>query len=366
MSAELHEKLQAIQQQIVPFVARHDQQSKELQARVLTLEQMAVSRPGAPGAPSAFSSESVGATIAKSEGLASFRKGGKSSGQIEIGSFRKAVVIVSAPWSTAPDYRPTMAAPAQPRLPLRSLLPSFGTVSNMIEFPRETARSGSPDYAYPEGSDKAVGDFTYVLVQCPVATVAFWIACSRQVIDDSAALVAYIDNRLLYLLEAKVENEILFGDGASGHLNGICTQATPASGAPSDLITASAHAISQLAASGFTADFVVANATDWWGARQLKSTIGTFLIGDPLNPLPPTLWGLSVSLSPSMPAGKFLVGVRNEAAIADRQSATIELSREHASYFTQNLVAILCEERMTVVVYRPEAFVFGQVASVGS
>ena len=93
---------------------------------------------------------------------------------------------------------------------------------------------------------------------------------------------------------------------------------------------------------------------------------GVYLIGDPLSPLPPTLWGLSVSLSPSMPVGHFLVGVRNECAIADRQAATVEISREHASFFTQNLVVILTEERLALCVYRPEAFVYGALSTSGS
>ena len=259
-----------------------------------------------------------------------------------------------------------MALPAQPRLPLRSILPAFGTVSNLVEFPREVSRTGAPDYQWPEATDKQQGDFQYNLIQCPISTLAFWVAASRQVIDDSTALTGYINNRLVYLLEAKVEHELLFGDGASGHINGLCTQATPLSGAPSDLLTGTAEALSQLSALGYVGDFIVTSLTDYWTARQLKSTIGTYLIGDPLNPLPPTLWGLTVSLSPAMPTGKFLVGVSRECAIANRQTATLEISREHANFFTQNLIAILCEERLTLATYRPEAFVYGQLAGSGS
>jgi HK97 family phage major capsid protein len=59
-----------------------------------------------------------------------------------------------------------------------------------------------------------------------------------------------------------------------------------------------------------------------------------------------------------MPAGKCLVGVRNEAAIFDRQTATIEISREHQDFFVKNMVAILCEERLTLCVFQPNAFVY--------
>ena len=44
----------------------------------------------------------------------------------------------------------------------------------------------------------------------------------------------------------------------------------------------------------------------------------------------------------------------------DREDANVEISREHADFFTRNLAAILCEERLAVTVRRPEAFVYGQ------
>jgi HK97 family phage major capsid protein len=67
-----------------------------------------------------------------------------------------------------------------------------------------------------------------------------------------------------------------------------------------------------------------------------------------------------------MPAGKFLVGVRNEAAVYDRQQASIEVSREHASFFVQNMVAILCEERLALACYHGSAFIYGTLAATGS
>ena len=53
--------------------------------------------------------------------------------------------------------------------------------------------------------------------------------------------------------------------------------------------------------------------------------------------------------------GAFNVG----AQIWDREDATVEVSREHASFFIQNMVAVLCEERLALSVYRPSAFVYG-------
>src|SRR4029077_7406251 len=106
----------------------------------------------------------------------------------------------------------------------------------------------------------------------------------------------------------------------------------------------------------------VVNPVDWWAARLAKTTVGDFVLGSPLIGLQPTLWGLRVALAVTMPVGSYLVGnFVNGAAIYDRQQNILEVSREHASFFTQNMVAILVETRMAVCVFVPTAFVRGSV-----
>jgi hypothetical protein len=39
------------------------------------------------------------------------------------------------------------------------------------------------------------------------------------------------------------------------------------------------------------------------------------------------------------------------------------VSSEHASFFTQNLLAVRIECRMTLTIYRPNAFVYGNLTS---
>ena len=66
----------------------------------------------------------------------------------------------------------------------------------------------------------------------------------------------------------------------------------------------------------------------------------------------------------SLTNSNFLVGdFARGAAIRDRQQARVEVSREHSDFFTRNLVAILCEERIALTVFRPLAFVKGSFGS---
>ena len=57
-------------------------------------------------------------------------------------------------------------------------------------------------------------------------------------------------------------------------------------------------------------------------------------------------------------AGDALVGAFGLGArLWDREQGAIRVSDSHAEYFTQNMVAVLAEERVALTIYRPEAFV---------
>jgi HK97 family phage major capsid protein len=87
---------------------------------------------------------------------------------------------------------------------------------------------------------------------------------------------------------------------------------------------------------------------------------GQYIFANPHQRTGPTIWGVPIVSSFSMPESQFLVGAfAMAAAIHDRADATVEVSREHSDFFIRNMVAILVEERLALTVYRPDALVFG-------
>jgi HK97 family phage major capsid protein len=333
-----------------------------LEARLMALEQRAVARGGGPASDYA---ENIGELLVSSDGFKAVQKGARSSGQIPVRTFQAKATVLSGTWSSAPQHLPIIAQPGERRLTVRDLIPQLNTVANMVEFASEDSITGGADYQVGEGTAKAETSFTYSLKNANVVTLAHYLGASRQLLDDSQAFSQYVNNRLMYLLQLKEESELLFGNGTTGHLKGICPQATSFSSGTTDVIDSIGLAISQLASADREADAVVMNVSDWWNARLKKaSTAGVYMMGTPLTELAPTLFGLRTVATPSMSAGHFLVGqFAVGAALFDRMSATIEVSREHSDWFIKNLVAILCEERLALVCYRGDAFIYGVIGS---
>jgi len=257
-------------------------------------------------------------------------------------------------------------------LTIRDVLPSSTTDSNLVEFTRENAFTnnagpqiaGSPQ-AF-ENVTKPESGITFTLVSEPVVTLAHWIPASRQVLDDAAGLMAHINMRLMYGLKLKEETQILLGTGANHQLNGLTvvatafTQTSPLTTNQLDIIR---MAIKQAHVAEYQPDFLVLNPVEWFEIETKK--VGTsddrYVIGDPRNMMSPNLWGLPVVVTNSLTAGKFLIGSSRAAEIKDRQQAAVEMSRENDTNFVKNMVTVLAEERLALVCYRTEAFIYGSL-----
>ena len=66
-----------------------------------------------------------------------------------------------------------------------------------------------------------------------------------------------------------------------------------------------------------------------------------------------------------MTIDKFLVGnFRSAATLYDRWAPRVEVSTEHADFFTRNLVAILAEERIALAPKNAAALTYGDFGNI--
>nr|DAS67726.1 MAG TPA: major capsid protein [Caudoviricetes sp.] len=118
----------------------------------------------------------------------------------------------------------------------------------------------------------------------------------------------------------------------------------------------------QVALSDYPANGFILNPIDWAKIELEKDGQGRHIIGNPQSLAQPTLWGIPVVQTQAITAGDFLTGAFNMGAqIFDRQQLGVAVSTENEDDFVKNLVTILCEERLALAIYRPEAFVKGKL-----
>jgi HK97 family phage major capsid protein len=267
----------------------------------------------------------------------------------------------------------------QPAFPLRlaALLPTIPVTTGNVEFLEETAFT--PNAAVvPETTVKPTTSATYAEKLAKIATIASVLKVSVQALADIPQLAVWLDTRLLYAVLLKQEDVLLNGDAANS-ISGLMQLATafaytPATG--DNAMDVVAHAAGALMAQGYSVDGVVMNANDYTAARLLKSTIGTYLfMGDgstgpddeTIWESTPLIWQVPMVISPSMPAGSFLVGAFKQSTILfQREVATVQIAFQNEDDFTRNLATLRGELRSGLAVPLPAGLLKGTLPTAAA
>lgn len=319
-------------------------------------------------------SESLGELFVNSEGFSEFAIRAAGTSQKMVHSMGVNAAITSLTGSAGVLIEPQRVGMVQPlnqRLFLRDLLSAGRTVSNSIEFVRESGFTNNANVVSENPTNpKPQSNITFELDSAPVATIAHWIIATKQVLADAPMLQSYINGRLMYGLKLKEEAQLLKGSGVGLNINGLWTQATayvnPGVTVQNETsIDRLRIAMLQVVLAELDPDGIVLSPIDWTTIELLKNTQDNYLFTQPQGVARPTLWGLPVVATQSMDAGDFLVGSFQQGAqIWDREDANISVSNEDRDNFVKNMVTILAEERVALTVFRPEAFVRGDLVVV--
>lgn len=336
----------------------------EMQAEQADLRQQLARRGGA-GAQGA---KSVGESVVDNE---SFRKAHASGelrqkgGRVTVEVERKAILTTNTGAGVVADRQDGIIPLVQRQFTIRDLVAPGRTNSNSITYMKET---GFTNNAAPvaEGTRKPESSVTLAQSTAPVIKIAHFMKASTEILEDFPALQSMIDERLRYGLLLREEDQLLKGSGAGNNLNGIYTQASayvaPVALTGNTRIDVLRLALLQSELAQFPSDGIVLHPTDWAVIELLKDTTGQYLIGNPQGTLSPTLWGRRVVTTQAMTVDTFLVGAfRLGAQIFDRTTAAVQIATENEDDFVNNLVTMLIEERLALVVNRPEAFVKGDI-----
>lgn len=312
--------------------------------------------------------ESWGAQFVESDNYKSFAEGNTQKARFEVKN-----TVTNAIANTFSDRKPGIVGGAFREFTLEALLTTLPTSSNAVDYVKENVFTNNAAET-AEGAAKPESSLTTTLVTEPVATIAHWIKISKQLAQDNAALAAYINQRMIYGVNLRVENQIIAGNGTAPNISGFTKTGnfTPHGNTAASLAGLGLSATNRLDNIGKTigdcqkadypADVVILSVTDWWLLRLTKDSQGRYILGEPGSNTIPTLFGARVVSSNAMPDGKFLVASLAAAAtFYNRSGVVVELSESDSDNFTKNLITVRAERRAMLAVERPAAVRYGDL-----
>lgn len=383
LSASLDDKFQAYQTQLnetgeVSSEMKNDLKSLSEQYQDLSKEQQAIMdsltqiEQNGTKMETREAPKSMGRQFIESEAFTSYRDGQSNKARFE---FQNNTIIGEggSPQDPTDDIVPKQNMPgivagAFRQLTLLDLINTGTATGNTVHYTRELLFTNNGAET-SEGAQKPESVLTFEGVDTPVRTIAHFLKVSKQVLDDAPALESYIDRRLSYGVRKRLEGQIVNGNGTSPNLEGILasgnnTSLTAASG--DDNFDYANKAKYKVIESDYQADFYMINPADWGKMERTINATSGDAVGYLQNGLIPTLWGLPVIASNSVPAGKLICAASDAMMYWNRQSATVEIFDQNEDDVEKNLLTVRGELRGAFTVFRPSAIVAGDLPNPAS
>lgn len=336
-------------------------EQRTLADRLLAVEQKASAQGEAPA------DDSYGQQFVKNAEYATFqRKTSRGSIGLELKN-----TVTNAIGNTFSERRPTLVTGAFREFTIEDLITSIPTSANAIDWVRENVFTNSAAEA-AEGVQIAQSSITFTTGTMPVTNVAHFIKITRQLAMDNAALAAFINRRMVYGVNLRVENQLVAGDGVAPNLGGLTLAAnrtahgyTAASLAALGLSATNkldliGKMIGDCALADYPADVIILNTADWWNLRLSKDSQGRYLLGDPASSVTPMLFGRPVVASNAMTPLNVWVGSLSQAAtLHNREGIVVDMSDSDENNFQLGLVSVRAMRRLALTVEKPAAARYG-------
>ena len=335
-------------------------EQRTLAERLLAVEQKSAAPGGGAG-----SGDGWGAQFIKSNAYKVFMDGGSQKARVEVKN-----TLTGSDATVAPDRKPGIVPGAFNILTIEGLYSSVPTGSNAIEFTKEASFTNAAAET-AEGAAKPESAITFSLVNMPVSTVAHWIKISRQLASDNAALAAYVDNRMRYGVQRKVESQLVNGNGSAPNISGFLNTgnftahgyADAALGSTLKKLVLARKIIADLFNAGYVANAIVFNAADWAQIEiDLLTTAASQVRVAYDQEGRPMLFGVRVVQSVGMTADTFAVGdFSQHGTIYNREGVVVDMSESDSDNFTKNLITLRAERRLALASEVPAAIRAGDL-----
>jgi HK97 family phage major capsid protein len=293
-----------------------------------------------------------------SEGLKRVQsQGDKFTGTVELVTYPSIKTLLTLSTLTPQSDRRPLVPFAVDETTVGDLVLPGTTDSNVISYYEETTFTNAAA-TVAEGDAKPESALAFTERTDTVRKIATWIPATSEFLEDNAGIRSYIEGRMRFMVEREEEDQLLNGNGTAPNISGILDRAIQTIGSTNDL-DAIYRAMTEVRVDGLAEPTaVVIHPLSWQNLRLGKNADDIYYGPGPFNPdNVERIWGLPVRITPLIAEGTALVGAfRPFAQVFRKGGIRVVASTEHSTYFTENKVAILAEERLTLAVYRPAAF----------
>ncbi len=233
------------------------------------------------------------------------------------------------------------------------ILPSTEHDSPKYRYPRQTLRTNNAAVV-PTGAEKPVSKVTTEMVDGELRVVATMSEPHDEyMLQDADVLARFLDAELRYMLLAAVEDEVINGDGTTGHLAGLLSvEGVQSQEFVTDPVTTLRMAALKAENVGHQADVFVVNPQDWATIETTRNTSGAFDLGTAVDRAAQKLWSTQVVTSAQIAVGS-AVSLDLSVVGLDVDSRGIQTKWFNVNDGKTNEVQARVEGRFGVSVYQP-------------
>jgi HK97 family phage major capsid protein len=285
-----------------------------------------------------------------------------------------AVMTPSANWTgeVAPPDRndEVIFDPRTDAIPASALIRNFTATGDLVKYIQETVLENYTAVV-AAGGTKPRSATKLETKSKEIIKLATEMTFAEEMLSDFAQYGPYISVTLQDLLQEKKNQEILYGVGGSGQIEGLTQFASAyvpkAFGVNVTSFDVLMRAVTQIRTARYAPSWICLNPEDYLSVISEKTSDGDYHFGAFIfGTNQPNIMGVPIIQHNTMAPGDFLVGTRNGASLWDRMAINVRFYDQHAENATKNLITAVCETRLTLTPERPNAFVYGDFASAKS
>ena len=193
-----------------------------------------------------------------------------------------------------------------------------------------------------------------------VRKIAVFLPVTDEQLADEPGIRSYVNNRLGYMIQLRLDSQLLVGNGTAPNLrginnaSGIQTQAKGADPTPDAVYKAMVLVMVNGRA---MPSACVMHPLDWQDIRLLRTADGIYIWGNPADAGPERIWVLPVVVTDAQTQNTAVVGdFAGYSQLYMRQGIEFEVTNSHGTFFAEGKLAIRATIRAAFVIYRGSAF----------